>query len=299
MHKYNIAVILTCFNRKTKTIACLHGLYSAQKSYSDADISLSVYLTDDGCTDGTSQAVRDIFKGKDITIMQGDGNLYWAGGMRFAWKEALKKKDKWDFYLLLNDDTTPMDNMFHELIDAHNYSLQTFGKVGVYSGVTCDIENPEIITYGGTVWANRFLGTENRVSPQGKPAEVDKTNANILLISKDVVSAIGIFYEGFIHGAADYDYSIHAKKAGFTVLITSHVCGKCERDHRNEKEELSKILSMTPSERKKYCSNPVHSSKDTLTSQRRNTPFTYPRVWLSFWLKENCPYILYWLSRLR
>lgn len=62
------------------------------KSYSDADISLSVYLTDDGCTDGTSQAVRDIFKGKDITIMQGDGNLYWAGGMRFAWKEALKKK---------------------------------------------------------------------------------------------------------------------------------------------------------------------------------------------------------------
>lgn len=77
-----------------------------------------------------------------------------------------------------------MDNMFHELIDAHNYSMQTFGKVGVYSGVTCDIENPEIITYGGTVWANRFLGTERRVSPQGKPVEVDKTNANILLISK-------------------------------------------------------------------------------------------------------------------
>lgn len=299
MQKYDIAVILTCFNRKAKTIACLEGLYSAQKTFSDAEISLSVYLTDDGCTDGTPQAVCDTFKHKDITIMQGDGNMYWAGGMRFAWNEALKKKDKWDFYLLLNDDTTPMDNMFHELIDAHNYSLQTFGKPGIYSGVTCDIDNPEIITYGGTVWINRFFGTERRVSPNGKPTEVDKTNANILLVSKEVVSTIGIFYEGFIHGAADYDYSIHAKKTGFTVLITSHVCGKCERDHRSAKEELNKIIEMTASERKRYYSNPVHSSKDTLTSQRRNTPFTYPRVWLSFLLKEKCPYILYWLSRLR
>lgn len=299
MQKYDIAVILTCFNRKAKTIACLEGLYSAQKAYSDAEISLSVYLTDDGCTDGTSQAVRDTFKDKDITIMQGDGNMYWAGGMRFAWKEALKKKDKWDFYLLLNDDTTPMDNMFHELLNAHTYSLQTFGKPGVYSGVTCDIENPNVITYGGTVWANRFFGTERRVSPNGLPAEVDKTNANILLVSKKVVSKIGIFYEGYIHGAADYDYSIHAKKAGFTVLITAHVCGKCKRDHRDEKEELNKILRMTASERKKYYSNPVHSSKDTLTSQRRNTPFTYPKVWLSFFLKEKCPYILYLLNHLR
>lgn len=299
MQKFDIAVILTCFNRKAKTIACLEGLYSAQKAYSDAEISLSVYLTDDGCTDGTSQAVRDTFMDKDITIMQGDGNMYWAGGMRFAWKEALKKKDKWDFYLLLNDDTTPIDNMFHELLNAHTYSLQTFGKPGVYSGVTCDIENPNVITYGGTVWANRFLGTERRVSPNGVPAEVDKTNANILLVSKEVVSKIGIFYEGYIHGAADYDYSIHAKKAGFAVLITAHVCGKCERDHRDEKEELNKILRMTASERKKYYSNPVHSSKDTLTSQRRNTPFTYPKVWLSFFLKEKCPYILYLLNHLR
>lgn len=299
MQKYDIAVILTCFNRKAKTIACLEGLYSAQKAYPDAEISLSVYLTDDGCTDGTSQAVRDTFKDKDITIMQGNGNMYWAGGMRFAWKEALKKKDKWDFYLLLNDDTTPMDNMFHELLNAHTYSLQTFGKPGVYSGVTCDIENPNVITYGGTVWANRFFGTERRVSPNGVPAEVDKTNANILLVSKEVVSKIGIFYEGYMHGAADYDYSIHAKKAGFTVLITAHVCGKCERDHRDEKEELNKILRMTASERKKYYSNPVHSSKDTLTSQRRNTPFTYPKVWLSFFFKEKCPYILYLLNHLR
>lgn len=269
MQKYDIAVILTCFNRKAKTIACLEGLYSAQKAYSDAEISLSVYLTDDGCTDGTSQAVRDTFKDKDINIMQGDGNMYWAGGMRFAWKEALKKKDKWDFYLLLNDDTTPMDNMFHELLNAHTYSLQTFGKPGVYSGVTCDIENPNVITYGGAVWVNRFLGTDRRVLPLGIPQIVDKTNANILMVAKAVTEKIGIFYKGYIHGAADYDYSIQAKKHGFTAFITANVCGKCERDHRNWSDERNKILKMNSVERKKYFSNPLHSSNDILTFKKR------------------------------
>lgn len=299
MQKYDIAVILTCFNRKAKTIACLEGLYSAQKAYSDAEISLSVYLTDDGCTDGTSQAVRDTFKDKDITIMQGDGSMYWAGGMRFAWKEALKKKDKWDFYLLLNDDTTPMDNMFHELLNAHTYSLQTFGKPGVYSGVTCDIENPNVITYGGAVWVNRFLGTDRRVLPLGIPQIVDKTNANILMVAKAVTEKIGIFYKGYIHGAADYDYSIQAKKHGFTAFITANVCGKCERDHRNWSDERNKILKMNSVERKKYFSNPLHSSNDILTFKKRNTPFRYPIVYLGRFLNEKFPRLYYLTDILR
>lgn len=293
MDNYNIAVILTCFNRKEKTLSCLRGLYEAQKAYGKAHLSLGIYLTDDGCTDGTAQAVRDAFPDKDITILQGDGNLYWAGGMRFAWKEALKRKNHWDFYLLLNDDTTPMDNMFEELFGAHEYCQCTFRTVGVYSGVTCDIDDPSIITYGGAVWVNKFLGTDKRLNPSGVPQEVDKTNANILLVAKEVTDKIGIFYEGYRHGAADYDYSIQAKKRGFKALITSNVCGVCERDHRDWNSERKKILNMSRADRKQYFSSPRHSSHDVLIFKKRNTPLRYPVVLIGRFLNENFPKLYY------
>lgn len=293
MNEYNIAVILTCFNRKDKTVSCLNGLYSSQKACQKANIAITVYLTDDGCTDGTSQAVRDAFPNKNINILQGTGNLYWAGGMRLAWGEALNNRDSWDFYLLLNDDTTPQVNMFEELLNAHEYSLKTYDKPGVYSGVTCDVADPDVITYGGSVWVNRIIGTDKMVLPNGTPQMVDKTNANILMVAKEVTDKMGIFYEGYIHGAADYDYSLQAKKHGFTALITANTCGKCVRDHRNWKAEKKKIMQMSLAERRKYYSNPIHSSKDKLMYTRRNTPLRYPLVWVGRFLNETCPKLYY------
>lgn len=299
MDSYSIAVILTCFNRKEKTLSCLRGLYSAQDAYNHSHLLLSVFLTDDGCTDGTAQAVRASFPSKEITIIQGDGSLYWAGGMRLAWNEALRQNNQWDFFLLLNDDTIPMDNLFVELFNAHYYCQNTFDKVGIYSGVTCDKENPNLITYGGTVWTNRFLGTDRRVMPQDTPQEVDKTNANILLVPQDVVSAIGIFYEGYRHGAADYDYAIQAKKQGFKALITTKACGICERDHMDRKSLRKKILAMSAQERQAFFSHPLHSSKDILLFKKRNTPVRYPLVWLGRFLNEKCPHIYYMMDYLR
>ena len=142
--KYNIAVIITCYNRKAKTLACLDRLFHAQEV--QGDVELSVFLTDDGCTDGTADAVRTTFAGKDIHILQGNGQLYWAGGMLLAWKAAMSQSKEWDFYLLLNDDTFVMEGVFKELFSTHEHSLRTFGKAGIYSGVTCDPHDPQRIT---------------------------------------------------------------------------------------------------------------------------------------------------------
>ena len=48
------AALLTCHNRKEKTLACLKSLY---RNMPEVD----VYLTDDGCADGTAEAVKSIF----------------------------------------------------------------------------------------------------------------------------------------------------------------------------------------------------------------------------------------------
>ena len=274
----NIATILTCFNRKAKTIRCLTELFRVLDVYnfnSKENIDLSIFLTDDACTDGTVEAIAEVCKNRDLHIIKGNGNCFWAGGMRLAWREAMKQHDKWDFYLLLNDDTTVMDNVFDELMECHEYALTHYGKVGVYSGCTCDEKKSDIISYSGDVMNPQTKGW-NRLLPDGTPQMVDMTNANILLVAKQVVDTIGIFYDGYIHGAADQDYGMMARRANFPVLITAHACGYCEYDHIEEKDVCKKLMNMSLKERKAYIYKPNHSDKDYLLFIKRNMPKRYP-----------------------
>ena len=92
--KVSIAAILTCHNRKKKTLTCLADLMNQDEI---SKVDLHVYLVDDGSTDGTSDAVKQKFP--QVNILQGDGTLYWNGGMRFAF--SIAKKSDYDYYLWL------------------------------------------------------------------------------------------------------------------------------------------------------------------------------------------------------
>ncbi|HYE55805.1 MAG TPA: glycosyltransferase, partial [Chitinophagaceae bacterium] len=72
-----IAVLLTTFNRKQKTLACLQSL---QQQILPGNVSLEVFLTDDASSDGTAETVLQQFPSTHVFI--GTGFLYWAGGMR-------------------------------------------------------------------------------------------------------------------------------------------------------------------------------------------------------------------------
>src|SRR5687767_12507951 len=90
-----IAVLMTCFNRRETTLRCLRSL--AEQELPEG-CNLRVYLTDDGSSDGTGDAVRSEFP--EATVLNGDGNQYWVGGTLMAWDAARPA----DFYLWLNDD---------------------------------------------------------------------------------------------------------------------------------------------------------------------------------------------------
>ena len=296
-HHIHIAAILTCFNRKEKTLSCLRHLYHALSQ--DDTTALTVYLTDDGCTDGTAEAVRNQFPDKDIHILQGTGSLYWAGGMIFAWKEALKQRDAYDFYLLLNDDSFVKDNVFKELYAAHAFSLQTYGMAGIYSGVTCDPNDESLITYGGGVYENASRSKIRELKPTGQPQMVDKTNANILLVSRQVVDSVGIFYDGYIHSGPDFDYSLVVRKAGFPALITANVCGTCEFDHTSDADICEKLRHMTLKERIAYLENPLHREHDYLVFVKRHNPKKYPVTWMLHKIRRYCPSIYLFINRRR
>ena len=297
-----IATILTVFNRREKTLSCLRHLFDALQTYNQTTtdgVALSVFLTDDGCTDGTADAIRQSFPDKDIRIIQGSGSLFWAGGMRTAWQAAIDSGAKWDYYLLLNDDTNVFCNVFELLFEADGYGFEQAGCHGLSSGITCQPGNPDEITYGGLNFVNKTRGRQVVLRPNGSPQQIDLSHANILLVHHDVVDTIGIFHSGFHHGCADMDYSMTAHRHDIPVYSTPSVCGECECDHDTSREEIRMLAKMSLSERRKFITSFAHSDQDYLLFVRRNLPLRYPVAFLLRAIRLHFPRIYYYITDLR
>jgi GT2 family glycosyltransferase len=299
-----IATILTVHNRKSKTISCLKHLFSALDVYNrelanGQKLTLSIYLTDDGCTDGTPEAIKEIFYAHNINILQGDGNLFWAGGMRLAWQAAIDTGIQWDYYLLMNDDTFIYENAFFELFKTDDYIFKMTGRYGMSSGITCLPNNKNEITYGGMNFVNKTKGRLELMIPTGEPQRIDLTHANLLLIHHSVVDIIGIFHKAYQHSCADNDYSMMARRNGIFSYTTSNICGECEHDHDTNKKEAEHLMSMSYKERKEYINSPTHSDRDYLIFVSRNMPLRYPMSLIVRTIRLYFPSIYYYITSLR
>ena len=300
-----ISVLLTCHNRQEKTKKCLESLGEAVSNYNvnchnkENQLSIEIFLTDDACTDDTvNVAYKVVSRFAPLHVITGDGNLYWAGGMRVAWGEAKKRHNEWKYYLLINDDVELLPNVFTELFNAQKYAVDHYGKEGIVSGITCDKNNLEKETYGGSVYTNKFLGVKRRVEPNGKPQSCDLTNANILLVPAVVVDKIGILDKRFRHGG-DYDYTNRAKRKGWPLILTAQFCGKCEYDHRDKMAEKEKVLSMNLKERIRYYQHPTRCIHDQILGEWTKTPWRVPFVWAGRMMNMLTPRIYYWLDSIR
>ena len=95
--KQSFEVLLTCFNRKLKTLEALNNLFLAYNKISNLYF-MQVYLTDDKSTDGTSMAVKANFP--EVKIIKGSA-LYIGPEMRNSWNEAKKKNIPHIYYLMM------------------------------------------------------------------------------------------------------------------------------------------------------------------------------------------------------
>ena len=297
-----IAVLLTCHNRKDKTVRCIQSLLSANNAYiskGNGTLELTVYLTDDGCTDGTTEAVRELVDDGKLIIVQADGNAFWAGGMRLAWNAAVNSNKSFGFYLLLNDDTILLENVFTQLMNTDEYSIRNYGKQGVYTAFVGEPDNPQNITYGAKEYVKSWIKGAVDLLPSGVPQLCNMPNANILLVSKSVVNTIGILDRIYMHGAADWDYGMKARSAGFPVLTTSCVCGICEFDHDKGSEEEAKVLAMTTNERKLFIMRPTYFYSDGLKFSYRYQRPKYYFYRVIYYFFVYAPHIYYFIFKRR
>jgi len=205
---FTVAVLITCHNRKLKTLECLSNLYIQEGRFTE--FNLDVFLVDDASTDGTSEEIRKRFP--EVNLIKGDGNLFWNRGMHLAWTTASNFKD-FDYYLWLNDDTYLFKDAIHNAISTIKNSI-------IICGVTKSSKNSKT-TYGG-------YKTKTLLIPNGELQEIDYFNGNFVLVPNLVFKKTGNLDPIFSHALGDFDYGRRAKEMGFKSFISTQYVGFCE-----------------------------------------------------------------------
>ena len=213
----SIAVVMTVHDRKAKTIECLQRLFDQVGKGFD----IAVFLTDDGSTDGTTSAVKGLFP--RVTVIPGDGTLFWAGGMRLAFGRAMH--ESFDYYLWINDDTFLVSEAISTLLSTAREVAENGCGEPIVIGTVSSSSAP-VATHGGIRKWIRLNSTI--VVPSAEIQFCETMFGNCVLIPHDVALAVGNIDEAFQHSIGDVDYGLRASKLGVKIAVARGFLGVCD-----------------------------------------------------------------------
>ena len=215
-----VAVLITSHNRRNLTLASLESLFR-QRSVENLDVE--VFLVDDGCTDGTGEAVRTRFP--MVRVLAGDGNLYWNGGMRLGFAAAME--EGFDAYIFFNDDTILYKDALGRMVLLARQRVAAGVPAIVVGSTRSPLTGAQ--SYGGFLKRPRgaVLQLEMIAAHWSRAIPCDTMNGNVVLIPRSVYSVVGNIDEKFTHGMGDFDYGLRARSAGYEVFLAPGHFGTC------------------------------------------------------------------------
>jgi GT2 family glycosyltransferase len=220
----HINVLIAVHNRLDLTKQAIESLLG---SISDFEIEFTIWLFDDGSTDGTAEWVAGL-KDSRLKVIGGSGYHFWAKSMSLA-EMAANQYENTDctsdecYYLWLNNDV----KVFPNALDQTLRTARKYHRVVV--GSTVDGETGEL-TYSGLLRSGLHPLSFKLAKVKAEPFEVDAFNGNYVLVPKP----IEILMEGldgeFSHAYADIDYGLRLKALGMPALLQPDPIGSCNRD---------------------------------------------------------------------
>lgn len=210
-----IAFLITCHNRKEKTVECI-------KKIGKVNEKIQVVIVDDGSTDGTREAIsryRDsiIEPNYKVILLEGNGNLYYSGGMHKAMEYARKFVEA-DYYILMNDDV--------DLFDGTIEKIMHLSREKVYLGAFLNRKGE--CTYGGVRYTDGIH--YERVTPYSEDLSCDTFNANFVVIPSKIFRTVPIMDSFYKHSLGDFDYGLSIKRAGYKIEVLPEYAGYCENN---------------------------------------------------------------------
>lgn len=211
MEEKSVAVIVVNWNNAQDTIDCVNSLKKINYK------NFKVFLVDNGSTDGSLEKLRP-FADENIEIIETGKNLGFSGGNNVAVEKALA--EKFDFILLLNNDTTVNPDFLSELVRV----AEGDPKIGIVGSKIYFYDNPKRIWYGGGkfTWfgGGRHLQYEeiDKNPEESNPKETGYMTGCSFLIKSEVVRKIGGLDERFFLYYEDTDWSLSAKEVGYKIV---------------------------------------------------------------------------------
>ena len=274
-----VAAVLAAYNRRDLTLACVRSLRGQQVP----GVAVDAFALDDASSDGTAAAIAEEFP--EVTLLHGDGKLYWNGGMRRAFAAAIA--GDYDYYLWMNDDTELDDGALAVLLDTERQLRHHGHDTVIVAGSTRHPDTGEL-TYGGVVRPHRWRPMRTElVEPGDTPRPCDTMNGNATLISRAVVRRVGNIDPAFVQQMGDFDYGLRARAAGCSVWIAPGTVGTCashpkrrpgEQALGDELRQLWSIKELTPRSWAIFC--------------RRWAGRLWPLYWLSPYVRRGARLIV-------
>ncbi len=206
-----VFVVVPVHDRCDLTRACLDSL--AVQTY----VRRTIVVVDDGSTDGTPDMLSSDFP--DAVVLNGDGNLWWAGATNLGVAWVLGHAEVRDLVLTMNNDSVAGLDYLARLVASsleHPHAL--------IGSVSAPDDAPDVITEGA-VRFNRVTGAY-RIDGAGPRTDVrrlypaDLLSGRGTLVPVVVFRTLGLYDAGRLpHYGADNELSMRAKTAGYELLV--------------------------------------------------------------------------------
>lgn len=234
-----IFVVLPVHNRKELTRECLRSLSEQDRN------DFKVVVIDDGSSDGTSAMVQREFP--EVVLLQGDGNLWWAGSINKGIKNVLEVCGPNDYILTINDDLVVRPNYLSSLSKA-----AADNPMSIIGSLESTMDNPGLIKNGGiecnwTTAKEKVINIEKRIEefPLNFTQVVSILTGRGTLYPSQVFREVGLFDDQNIVQCADTELPIRANfKFGYRLIvcygaIVYSYIGKGEDINSKENYELT------------------------------------------------------------
>lgn len=202
-----IHIVIPVHNRKTYTLGCLRSLKKQTVT------GFHTIVVDDGSTDGTGNAVRAEFPG--VTVLEGDGNLWWTAAMNMGVEHALNHGAK--YIISLNDDLEVSQDYIEKMIFwAEQKPNALFGSYvfDIHTRHPFSASRREDWRTGKSTNLLTIIPEEDR---KGIYQATDFSGRG-LWIPSEVFKTIGLFDAKHLpHYGADNDFTLRAGKYGFEI----------------------------------------------------------------------------------
>jgi len=211
----SVYALMPIFNRLAMTIKALECLRAQE-----LEDSLHIFVVDDGSSDGSSTFLE---KQNDISVIKGDGTLWWGGAIEVGLQAVLKLAIEGDWVLFVNNDTSFESRFIQNLLDTA--ISQAPAAVG---SVICDENNSDmLISIGATIDTWRLQVSDKLEQVRRRNDDCDQYHEVDALSGRGTLFPVAAFHKAgtmrtrwLPHYLADYELSIRVRKAGFRLLVS-------------------------------------------------------------------------------